>query len=325
MLQDNFGRRFHYLRLSVTDVCNFRCNYCLPDGYQMPSGGVPEFLSRDEIAVLVSAFAALGTSKVRLTGGEPSLRRDLSELIATCKQTPGIRRVAMTTNGYQLHKKADEWLSAGLDAINVSIDSLDPQAFQRITGHDCLKDILAGIRRVASLGIDSIKVNAVMLGAHNGDALGRFLDWLRDTPVTVRFIELMRTGDNAAFFRDNRLSGEAVMGGLLERGWREVVRQVDAGPARELWHPEYAGRLGFIMPYSQDFCASCNRLRVSATGKVHLCLFATQGNDVRDFCRRGDVDGLVARLQHLVGEKEGAHHLHDGYTGATRHLAMLGG
>lgn len=323
-LEDRFGRRFHYLRLSITDVCNFRCSYCLPDGWQPGTDDVAP-LHADEIAVLAAAFARLGTSKIRLTGGEPSLRQDLPQLIALCKQTPGIATVALTSNGYRLDRQIDSWHAAGLDALNISIDSLDRQRFAAITGHDRLPTVLRGLDRAAALGISRIKVNAVLLADHHQDELQGFLDWLKQMPVTVRFIELMRTGDNGAFFRQHHLRGETVLSALLAEGWQEIVRRKDAGPARELWHPDYAGRIGFIMPYSSDFCASCNRLRISASGKLHLCLFASEGHDVRDYCRRGDVDGLEARLVELVAGKQASHALHQQQTGATRHLAMLGG
>jgi GTP 3',8-cyclase len=326
MLQDRYGRRFRYLRLSVTDVCNFRCTYCLPAGYQAPAGGVTDpFLSADEVTVIAAAFARLGTSKIRLTGGEPSLRADLPELIRRCKATPGIRTVALTSNGYRLPQQIDDWHRSGLDALNISIDSLDRDEFARITGHDRLPQILAGLDRAAALGVPSIKVNAVLLREGQTERLAAFLQWLRHTPVTLRFIELMQTGDNGVFFRDQHVRGEERLQQLKAQGWQEAVRGHDAGPARELWHPDYAGRIGFIMPYSQDFCASCNRLRVSALGKLHLCLFADQGHDIRHWCRTGDVEGLMGHLQQLLGDKRESHQLQQQDTGATRHFAMIGG
>ena len=326
MLEDRYGRRFRYLRLSVTDVCNFRCSYCLPSGYQAPAGGVPDnFLGADEVAVIVAAFARLGTSKIRLTGGEPGLRADLPELIRICKSTDGIRTVALTTNGYRLPQQIGDWHHAGLDRLNVSIDSLDAGEFARITGHDRLPVILAGLDRALALGFKNVKINAVLLREGHAERMQQFIHWLRDTPVTLRFIELMQTGDNSVFFRDQHLRGLEMLAMLVEQGWRESSRADDAGPARELFHPDYAGRIGFIMPYSSDFCTSCNRLRVSALGKLHLCLFADQGHDIRQWCRDGDVDGLMLRLQELIGDKRESHLLQQQHTGATRHFAMIGG
>ena len=324
MLQDQFGREFHYLRLSITDVCNFRCNYCLPDGYE----GRPDeaFMSLDEIRRLASAFAATGTSKIRITGGEPSVRKDLPDIIRTLKAIPGIQKVAMTSNGYRLPEFIDTWAEAGLDALNISIDSLDPAVFQTITGHSKLHEILAGLDRAIELGIPSIKVNAVMLKGFNDNQLGRFLDWLRNKPITLRFIELMQTGDNAEFFAQRHVAGEDIRKTLLAQGWTQTLREKDAGPAQEFYHSDFAGRVGLIMPYSKDFCATCNRLRVSSIGKLHLCLFSENGLDLRHLLRSDDQqDELLHFLRSQLADKKVSHFLQDGFSGGTRHLAMLGG
>ncbi|MBE1300739.1 MAG: GTP 3',8-cyclase MoaA [Alteromonadaceae bacterium] len=322
MLQDHHGRRFHYLRLSITDVCNFKCNYCLPDGYQCDSER--EFLTLPEMQALTKAFAGLGTSKIRITGGEPSLRKDLADVIAMAKNTQGIEQVALTTNGFRLEKDIEKWRDAGLDSLNVSIDSLDSKAFATITGHEKLQSILRGLDKALALGV-AVKVNSVLMQHFTASELTRFQAWLKDKPVTLRFIELMQTGDNITFFKQQHLSGEPIKKTLIEQGWARVIRDKAAGPAQEFQHPDYAGRIGLIMPYSKDFCSSCNRLRVSALGKLHLCLFAEQGLDLREYLRCNDVQGLQLQLQKLLGQKEATHWLHEGYTGATTHLAMLGG
>ena len=322
VLEDKFGRKFHYLRLSLTDVCNYRCDYCLPDGYQ---GGKPEgFMSIDEIDTLVAAFAQLGTHKVRITGGEPSLRSDLTEIIKRIAANPSIRHIAMTTNGFLLEKYIDRWHAAGLDSVNVSIDSLDPKLFNAITGHDHLERILRGIDRAIALGV-KVKVNAVLMKQINQQAMAGFLNWIKQKPITLRFIELMQTGDNKVLFDEQHVSGEPIKNALVEQGWLPVIRDKAAGPAQEFYHPEYDGRIGLIMPYSKDFCASCNRLRVTAKGKLHLCLFADQGLDLRDAINLGDVPAVMARLVSLLGDKHATHYLDKGFTGATQHLAMLGG
>lgn len=322
MLEDKYGRRFHYLRLSITDVCNFSCTYCLPDGYACDSDR--DFMSPEEISTLVNTFAQLGTSKVRLTGGEPSLRKDLPQIIQQCASTPGIEHVAMTSNGYKLEKCVEEWVDAGLHSINISIDSLDPRLFAAITGHDSLKTILVGIDKALSLGL-KVKVNAVLMRQYNESEFARFLNWLKKTPISLRLIELMQTGDNAGFFQKNHVSAEPLKEQLLQTGWGQVIRDKAAGPAQEFYHPDYAGKIGLIMPYSKDFCSSCNRLRISATGKLHLCLFAEQGLDIRRYITAGDEIGLRKELINLLGNKEASHWLQDGLTGATKHLAMLGG
>ncbi len=324
MLQDNFGRKFHYLRLSITDVCNFRCTYCLPDGYE----GRPDqaFLSLDEIRRVCSAFGAAGTRKIRITGGEPSVRKDLPEIIRTVKATPGIEKVAITTNGYRLPELIDEWADAGLDALNLSIDSLDPGVFQAITGHSRLHELLDGLDRAITLGIASIKVNAVMLRGLNDKQLAPFLDWIKNKAITLRFIELMQTGDNSEFFAERHVAGETLRQWLLDNAWTQTLRELDAGPAQEFYHPDYEGRVGLITPYSKDFCSTCNRLRMDSTGKLHLCLFSDTGIDVRPLLKSDDQrDELIEFLQNQLLDKKVSHFLQDGQSGGTRHLAMIGG
>tara|TARA_B100001109_G_scaffold255328_1_gene257770 strand:- start:5163 stop:6218 length:1056 start_codon:yes stop_codon:yes gene_type:complete len=323
VLADNHGRRFSYLRLSITDVCNFRCNYCLPDGYQGTDRS--GFLTLEEIRRIAAAFAAMGTRKIRITGGEPSLRKDLPDVIRTLKQTPGIETVALTSNGYRLTQQIRDWADAGLDQLNVSIDSLDPQQFKAITGHDKLQEILDGIQLARELGIRHIKVNAVLLKAWNMNSFQHFFDWLRTTPVTLRFIELMETGDNGEFFAANHVSGDSVKQTLLSRGWTEKPRGPHDGPAQEFSHPDFAGDIGLIMPYSKDFCSSCNRLRITAQGKLHLCLFGEQGYELRPLLDEDDTQTLQQHIRTLLGNKKTSHHLEQGETGATRHFAMLGG
>lgn len=322
MLEDKFGRRFHYLRLSVTDVCNFSCEYCLPDGYQCDSDR--NFLSVPEIKRITSAFAQLGTSKIRITGGEPSLRKDLIEIIALCANTPGIEHVAITTNGYRLEEQVTSWAKAGLNSINVSIDSLDPRLFKSITGADKLDTILAGIDKAIALGL-KVKVNGVLMRQYNANDIQSFLDWIKTKPITFRLIELMQTGDNATFFGQQHVAGEPIKQSLLDQDWDLMPRAHHAGPAQEFSHPDYLGQIGLIMPYSKDFCATCNRLRISATGKLHLCLFADNGLDIRPFLHSTKEYALEKQLEKLLGNKEATHWLEEGYTGGTKHLAMLGG
>lgn len=320
MLEDLHGRRFHYLRLSITDVCNFSCQYCLPDGYQCDTER--NFLSLQEIATIAKTFANLGTSKVRITGGEPSLRKDLPDIIQQVANTDGISQVAMTTNGFKLPQQVNSWVDAGLTSLNVSIDSLDPRIFRSITGQDKLKTILKGIDKALELDLP-VKVNAVLMNQY--DTLDEFLGWIKELPVTLRFIELMQTGDNNPLFSTQHSSAQPLKEYLLANGWERVIRDKAAGPAQEFKHPDYEGRIGLIMPYSKDFCHSCNRLRISALGKLHLCLFAEQGIDLREDISNGNLENLQSRLISLLGQKEASHWLQDGYTGGTKHLAMLGG
>ncbi|WP_206484888.1 GTP 3',8-cyclase MoaA [Thalassotalea sp. G2M2-11] len=322
MLTDNFGRKFYYLRLSITDVCNFRCNYCLPDGYQCDNDR--NFLSLPEITRITKAFAQMGTEKIRITGGEPSLRKDLPEIIARCKQTPNIKKVAITTNGYKLPEHIDNWLDAGIDAINVSIDSLDPRQFHAITGHDKLTHILKGVDMALASGIQ-VKVNTVLMREYNGYDIQSYLDWLKDTPVTLRFIELMQTGDNQEFFDAQHIQGSRIKQNLMLDGWLPVIKERASGPAQEFYHPDYQGKIGLIMPYSKDFCSTCNRLRISALGKLHLCLFTEQGLDLKSYLQHDDVEPLKARIAAMMQDKKATHFLQENLTGATKNLAMLGG
>ncbi len=324
-LTDRLGRTFPYLRLSVTEACNFRCSYCLPQGFCAVPGR-PAALETDEIRRLLRAFAAVGLRKLRITGGEPSLRKDLTDIIATAARVPGIDKVALTTNGCVLRRRVDEWRAAGLTHLNVSVDALDRARFAQITGHDRLDDLLAGIERALSLDFAAVKINAVLLRGLNDDQWPTWFDYLRERRVSLRFIELMRTGDNAAYFDRHHLRAEALEQQLTEGGWRLLPRAADAGPAREYAHADFAGRIGVIAPYSRDFCAGCNRLRVTATGDLRLCLFGDVGIPLRPLLQSDDDhDTLVARLFGQIGLKSAGHRLFAGETGLTSNLSTVGG
>jgi cyclic pyranopterin phosphate synthase len=241
MLEDKFGRRFQNLRLSITDVCNFKCNYCLPDGYTCDT--CRDFLALPEIKTLVNGFASLGTSKVRITGGEPSLRKDLSEIINACASAKGIKHVAMTSNGYKLESDIHKWVDAGLDSLNISIDSLDPRIFAAITGHNKLETILRGIDKAIALGV-KVKINSVLMKQYNEQELQNFLRWLKSTTVTLRLIELMQTGDNVSFFEQNHVLGMPIKEQLVANGSGQLIRDKAAGPAQEFYHSDYQGKIG---------------------------------------------------------------------------------
>lgn len=324
VLADRYGRNFPYLRLSLLEACNFRCSYCLPDGYQ--TTGKSRWLTREEIGRLLRGFAAVGLRKLRLTGGEPSLRTDLAEIIAAAAATPGIETVAMTTNGILLRRHIERWRDAGLNAVNVSLDSLDPARFRAITGHDRSHDILAGIDLALVSGLRAVKLNAVLLRGLNDDALPAWRDYLRDRRTTLRFIELMQTGDNGEYFQRHHLRSDALEQSLQDDGWTLMPRSIDAGPAREYAHPDYLGRIGIIAPYSRDFCAGCNRLRVTATGDLRLCLFGDFGIPLRPLLQSdAGIDQLTSALHAQLGLKKAGHGLHEGKTGITPHLASIGG
>lgn len=326
-LQDRFGRRFSYLRLSVTDVCNFRCEYCLPNGYQ--GGGNDNrraFLALDEIRRLVTAFTELGTWKVRLTGGEPSVRKDFPEIVRALNASPGVQRLAMTTNAYRLARDAKTLREAGLDSINISLDALDAERFERITGDHRFDQVMQGIEAALSAGFSSVKINAVLLRGLNDDQLPLFMEFVRDHPVSVRFIELMRTGTNADYFAQRHLSGAVVREMLNENGWTARQRSPGDGPAVEYLHPEYRGAIGLIAPYAPGFCDSCNRLRVTARGGLRLCLFGHGAADLRPLLQHDDQrEELKACIVNSLFAKTPGHRLHEGDFGDTPHLAMTGG
>nr|WP_086939631.1 GTP 3',8-cyclase MoaA [Thaumasiovibrio occultus] len=323
-LKDRFQRQFYYLRLSVTDVCNFKCQYCLPDGYH--PNGRRSFLTLAEIERVVAAFAACGTNKIRLTGGEPSMRRDFTDIIAATASHPDIDIVATTTNGYRLKDNAQAWRDAGLSRINVSIDSLDPRQFALITGQDRFRSVMEGIDAAFTAGFDKVKVNTVLLKSLNSHEIGGFLEWIRTRPIQLRFIELMQTGEMDKFFQRYHQSGQAIKQQLIEQGWQLRERSENDGPAQVFYHPDYLGEIGLILPYESGFCLSCNRLRISALGKLHLCLFGEGGIDLRDLLQQDAQQAqLIAQIQSSLQQKAQTHYLHEGNTGATPHLASIGG
>ncbi|MGQ0286159.1 GTP 3',8-cyclase MoaA [Pasteurellaceae bacterium 22721_9_1] len=324
-LVDPFQREYYYLRLSITDVCNFRCNYCLPNGYQ-PNPERDKFLSLDEIRRVVQAFAAMGTEKVRITGGEPTLRKDFIEIVENITALNQIRNIALTTNGYRMAKDVDAWQKAGITSINVSVDSLDPRQFYSITGENKFHDVMKGIDRAFEIGYKKIKVNSVLMKDLNHHEFDQFLAWVKDRPIQMRFIELMQTGEMNHFFEKYHLSGQILADKLIKQGWQLLPKARSDGPAKVFAHPDYQGEIGLIMPYEKNFCASCNRLRVSAKGKLHLCLFGEEGIDLRDLLQNDQQQPLLqAKIFSALQGKREHHFLHQGDSGIRTNLATIGG
>lgn len=321
---DGFGRHFTYLRLSITDQCNFRCQYCLPNGYQKT--GDTGFLTQTEILRLAHGMAGLGIHKIRLTGGEPTIRHDFTDIVAALAQVNGIQKIATTTNGYNLARHAALWHTAGITSLNISVDSLLPEKFYQITGHDKLHDVLAGVAAAQAAGVPTIKINTVLLKDINDTEFEAFLAWARRESLSLRFIELMQTGDNADYFQRHHLRSDVLRAYLEQTGWIMQARTADAGPAVVYAHPDYRGTIGLIAPYAKDFCANCNRLRVTARGDLRLCLFGSLSHTLRDLLQTDDqIDALQARIYELLAIKKPTHYLHEGQTGLTPHLASLGG
>ena len=327
LLQDNFGRKFPYIRMSITDVCNFKCGYCLPNGYQVDKSDNRKFLHLDEIRRLAIVFSKLGVSKIRITGGEPTVRKDFFEIIKILKDV-GIKKVTITTNGYHLDKKAQMLVDSGLNGINISMDSLDRKTFKSITGHDRLPEILKGIQILQDLNFENIKVNAVLLNNINASEKD-FNSWekfIKINKVDFRFIELMQTGDNLDYFRKYHISSKIFKEYLNKNNWIYQTLGKDAGPSINYINPDYKGKFGIIAPYSKDFCKSCNRLRITSRGDLRLCLFGNTGISIRHLLQKDD---QIAELQDLIlGQmkfKKESHYLELGETGLTKNLSKTGG
>ena len=326
-LTDSFGRTFPYIRLSITDVCNFKCGYCLPNGY-FKQENKPGFLTLDEISNLVSALSELGVSKIRLTGGEPTVRKDFFDILKNIKSKGKINNLVMTTNGYKLNQIADQLIKDGINGINISIDSLDRNKFKTITGHDRLPQILEGIKILQDKGFTNIKVNAVLLKNIN-DSEADFDSWqqfVQENAIDFRYIELMQTGDSLEYFKKYHVSASVFKNYLLKKKWNEVARVADAGPSINFVHSNYKGKFGIIAPYSKDFCKTCNRLRITAKGELRLCLFGNTGTDLRPLLQSPDQKNelKILILKQLNFKKE-SHYLELGDTGITPHLASIGG
>ncbi len=327
-LQDKFGRKFPYIRLSITDVCNYKCTYCLPQGYKKTPGDNRSFMSAKEISKLTKALSELGVCKIRLTGGEPTVRKDFFDILKDMKQNSKIEKVTMTTNGYRLDKIAKQLHNSGLDGINISIDSLERETFKNLTGHDRLPEILTGIKILQDLNFKSIKVNAVLLkGVNDTDKdFDIFSNFIKDNKIDFRFIELMETGDNREYFKKNHVQAKKFKEYLNKNNWLYQTYGKNAGPSLNYIHPDFEGKFGVIAPYSKDFCKTCNRLRITARGDLRLCLFGNTGTSIRHLLQNDNqkkelVDLIISQLHH----KKASHHLEIGDTGITPNLSSTGG
>jgi len=328
ILKDSFGRKFPYIRLSISDVCNFKCGYCLPDGYKIDKSDNRTFINTEEIKRLARALSELGVSKIRLTGGEPTIRKDFFEIIKIIKENSGIKKTVITTNGYKLDKIANDIKNSGLDGINISIDSLDPKTFKKITGHDRLEEILRGIKNLQKLNFKNIKINAVLLKGIN-DSEQDFDSWaqfIKNNEIDFRYIELMQTGDNLDYFNKYHVPSKKFIDYLNNNNWIIQTFGKDAGPAKNYLNPKFKGKFGVIAPYSKDFCKSCNRLRITAKGDLRLCLFGNTGINIRHLMQK---DNQIEELKDLILKqlnfKKESHYLEIGETGLTKNLSTTGG
>lgn len=324
MLQDRFGRRIDYLRVSVTDRCDLRCTYCLPKGFK----GFHEpksWLSFAEIEQVVAGFARLGVAHVRLTGGEPLLRRNLPDLVAQLHALPGISDIALSTNATQLASQAQALKQAGLTRLNISLDSLDRASMARITGRDCLPDILAGIRSASRAGFKSIKLNMVVQAGVNEHEVEDMVRFAADHGLILRLIETMpmgATGQQAALVNLQQLAQQ-----LQSRfDLHEISRPMGAGPARYLESRDGRMQLGFITPMSQHFCATCNRVRLAVDGTLYMCLGQNEAYPLRDALRRGlNSSELEQALRTAIELKPERHEFREKPTQVVRFMSATGG
>ena len=328
ILKDNFGRRFPYIRLSISDVCNFKCGYCLPDGYKINKADNRTFINTQEIGRLAKALSELGVSKIRLTGGEPTIRKDYLEIIKIIKKNSGIKKTVITTNGYKLNKIAKNLKDSGLDGINISIDSLNSKTFKKMTGHDRLHEILEGIQELQKLNFKNIKINAVLMKGIN-DSEKDFKEWsnfIKNNEIDFRYIELMQTGDNLDYFQKYHISANKFVDFLNNDKWIIQTFGKDAGPSKNFIKAEYKGKFGVIAPYSKDFCKSCNRLRITAKGDLRLCLFGDTGINIRHLMQKDDqIEELKDLILNQLNYKKESHYLEIGETGLNKNLSTIGG
>ena len=328
LLKDNFGRKFPYIRLSISDVCNFKCGYCLPNGYQKNKGDNRKFLSLDEIERLAKGLSELGVSKIRLTGGEPTIRKDFFEILKILKKKSGIKKTVVTTNGYKLDQIAEKLVESEIDGINISIDSLNKEVFKKVTGHDRLLEILKGIEKLQKLNFKNIKINAVLLNGINANekSFNEWANFIKSNEITLRYIELMQTGDSIDYFKKYHISSKVFTNYLNENNWIFQTHGKDSGPSKNYINPNYKGKFGLIAPYSKDFCKSCNRLRITARGDLRLCLFGNTGINIRHLIQRDDqLEELKDLILKQLKFKKESHYLELGKTGLTDNLSQTGG
>jgi GTP 3',8-cyclase len=305
-LIDRYGRQVSYLRISVTDRCDFRCVYCMAEDMTfLPKRDV---LSFEEIEAIAGAFIARGTTRIRLTGGEPLVRRDIMELVATLGQRigHGLEELTLTTNGSQLARHAQGLAAAGVRRINVSLDTLDAARFAAITRRGRLKDVLAGIEAAQSAGL-TIKINMVAMRGVNDDEIEPMMAWAHERGMGLTLIEGMPLGEVGIDRVDSYLPLRELHDRLARRYTLTRLDKRTGGPARYVQVAETGGVLGFITPMSHNFCESCNRVRLTATGQLYLCLGQDDQVNLRDALRQGGAEALDAAMDHAILIKPKGH------------------
>jgi len=326
-LLDGHGRAISDLRLSVTDRCTFRCRYCMPaEGMRWLDRA--ELLSFEELTRLVRVLVEMGIRDVRLTGGEPLVRRELPRLAAMLAAIPGLHELALTTNGYQLERDAHALVAAGVNRFNVSVDSLQRERFTEMTRRDVLDKVLRGLATLASFPeAHPIKVNAVAMRGFTETEVIPFARFAREHPYEVRFIEFMPLDADHAWTPDDVLSGEEIRAAIHAVFPLEPEPRAPGSTARTFRFADGRGRIGFINPVSEPFCADCNRIRVTADGQLRTCLFSLRETDLRAVLRGGAADDELEQvLRDAVWRKELKHHIGDrGFVQPDRTMSAIGG
>ncbi len=326
MAHDRYGRRLHYLRISLTDHCNLRCVYCMPE--DMTFRPNHELMQDDEVLFFVRLFADLGFDKIRLTGGEPTVRAGVVDLVRGIAATPGIRTVTMTTNGILLPRLAHALAQAGLKRVNISLDTLDPAKFRRLTRWGDLEDVLEGIRAAEEAGLQPIKINAVVVRGYNEEDVVPLAGLTLDRPWQVRFIEMMPFAGATEVQRTLVVTVPEMMARL--RAAYGGLEPVDGGrldgEARLYRLPGARGTVGFIATLSQPFCASCTRVRLTADGHLRLCLLREKEVDLLTPLRQGaSREALRRQITDALWAKPWGHGLAQGEIPLNRTMSQIGG
>lgn len=330
LLKDSYNRPIRDLRVSLTDRCNFRCFYCLPHG-EPPIAPKEEMLSYEEIEYACDIFVELGIEKIRLTGGEPMMRRDIEQIIFKLAQLKekGLRDLALTTNGYFLPHRAQSLKDAGLDRITISLDSLKRDVFKVMTGVDVLDRVLDGIAATKDAGLDPIKINAVIVRGHNEDEVADFAAFAREHDVKMRFIEFMPLDSGHDWSRDDVVSGREIKQRIEERFPLEPL-QVARGSETSMRY-RFAdgapGEIGIIAPVTEPFCGACSRIRLTADGQIRTCLFSTIEHSLRDVLRDGaSRSEIIDFIRGVVMKKEPRHYINDPeFVAPSRSMSFIGG
>jgi len=328
LLKDNYGRAIRDLRISITDRCNFRCFYCMPTE-AMEWKPKPEILSYEEIVYLTEIFVSLGITKLRVTGGEPMLRRDVECLIEKLAKIEGIEDLAMTTNAHFLPGRARGLKDAGLQRITISLDSLTPDRFALLTGRNELAQVLDGIDAAIEAGLDPVKVNCVAIRGINDDQAIRFAEFAREKGVRVRFIEFMPLDNGKIWRREMVVPGEELRQRINEIFPLERVKSENLSETARRWRfaDGAPGEIGFINPVTQPFCGHCSRIRLTADGMIRTCLFSTVEHNLKRLLRAGATrEELMDFIVATVEKKEDRHHINDPeFVQPLRTMSCIGG